>query len=586
VRRSLLSILAVALLLGGWNACAAQEAPAAGLKPLVTVSFSGYDELKADIEFIGKLGDNAELAQGLEGMLKLFTQGQGLAGLDTTKPWGAVMLTDGQQAFPVYGFVPVTDLKQLLSVVGPLLPGGPPEEAADGVYELDLDGPTVFIQEKGGWALITSSREDLANVPADPLKVLGGLHQKYDLAVRASIQNVPLIFRQMFFEQIQAGAEVGMERLPGESDEDYAIRQGVTKKMMQQLNTTVNQLDEVLIGWAIDRQTGNSYIDFQVTAVAGTKTAAQFAQVTAAKTNFAGFDLPGAALTGNWAGTVTDADVAEAKNGLANLRATALKELENQDLSADELQLAKQLLSDLLEVLEKTIESKTMDGGLALMLKSGGLTFVAGGAIADGAKLEKALKQLAVEIQKEEPNLLKGDPYLLKLDAETHQGVRFHTLAIPTDEMDDENVTKLFGDTLDVVLGISETSVYLSAGRDAASTLKQVIDGSKANPGKDIPPMRISLAATPIAQFVAAVAEEEEVQQMAAMVAAMLAQTDGKDHLTLTSQQIPNGAVVRLEIEEGLLKLLGSLGQMFGGMAAPGGPGAPGEVPPPDDTTF
>ena len=81
MRRTLLSALVVALLLGGRSACPAEETPAAGLKPLVTVSFAGYDELRADIEFVGKLGNNPQLAQGLEGMLKDMTQGQGLTGL-------------------------------------------------------------------------------------------------------------------------------------------------------------------------------------------------------------------------------------------------------------------------------------------------------------------------------------------------------------------------------------------------------------------------------------------------------------------------------------------------------------------------
>lgn len=582
MRRILLSTLVVALLLGGWNAAAAQVAPTAGLKPLVTVSFSGYDELKADIEFLGKLGNNPLMAQQLEGTLKLFTGGQGLAGVDTTKPWGAVVQTDGRGEFPIYGFIPVTDLKQSMTLVAKLQLAKPQESG--GVYEIETEGPILYVQQKGGWAFIASSREELAQMPADPLKVLGGLNQKYDLAVRASIQNVPPALRQELVEQLRVGAEAGMPRLPGESDEDYDVRQGVTRQMIQQLDAMVGDLDEVLLGWAIDRQTGTSYLDLQVTAVAGSKTAAQFAQAATAKTNFAGFDLPGAALKANSAGALSDSDVAEAKKAIADVRPKALEELKNQGLSADELKLASEVLSSLLDVVEKTIENKTVDGGMALLLKPGALTFVAGAAIADGAKLETMLKKLAAETQKKEPEIAK----LLTLDAETHQGVRFHTLAIPTAQFDDEVAVKLFGENIDVVVGISETSAYLSVGRDAASTLKQVIDQSKAQPDKQIPPMRISLAAGPIAKFVAEITEDEMGKQMATMIGAMLEKSGGKDHLTLTSKPIPNGAAVRLEVEEGLLQVIGSLGQMFGGLAAPGPlpPGLPGGVPTQEDSPF
>ncbi len=561
MRKTLLSALVVALLLGGHHLCPAQVTPGAGLKPLVTVSFAGYDELRADIEYVGKLSNSPQLAQGLEGMLKMMTGGQGLAGLDTKKPWGAVVQTDGQQSFPIYGFVPVTDLKQLMGAIGRLLPGGPPAENG-GVYEIATEGPTLLVQQKGNWAFIATNPQDLASAPADPQKVLGTLSQKYDLAVRASIQNVPVMFREMVIQQMKAGAEIGMVRLPDESDEDFALRQGVSRRMIEQLTTMINDLDEVLIGWAIDRQAGSSYLDLQVTAVAGSKTAAQFAQQQAtAKTNFAGFDLPGAALTGNWAGTLSDSDVTQAKDSIASIRVAALSELKNQGLSADELTLATQLLNDLIDVLEKTIEGKKADGGLALVLKPGALTLVAGGAIAEGDKLEATLKRLVAEVQKEEPDVAQ----LLKLDAGTHQGVRLHTLSIPTAEMDDEMATKLFGPTLDVVLGINNTSVYVSVGRDAQSTLKQVIDQSKVQANKEIPPGRITLAATPIAKFVADVADDEMAQQMAAMIGAMLEQTSGKDHVILTSKPIPNGTTVRLEVEEGLLKVLGSMWQMMGG---------------------
>ena len=59
----------------------------------------------------------------------------------------------------------------------------------------------------------------------------------------------------------------------------------------------------------------------------------------------------------------------------------------------------------------------------------------------------------------------------------------------------------------------------------------------------------------------------------AAALAKALEKADGKDHVTLTTKPVTNGFRVRLEAEEGLLKLLGSQGPKFG---APG----PGMEPP------
>ena len=120
MRKTLLSVLAAAVLLGAANFGLAQSQ----MKPLVIVSFAGYDKLKADIGVIGRLGGNPNFADGLEMMLKMMTQGKGLTGLDTKRPWGIVCSAGGRdweqrysivdQIGPIYGFVPVTDLKQLM----------------------------------------------------------------------------------------------------------------------------------------------------------------------------------------------------------------------------------------------------------------------------------------------------------------------------------------------------------------------------------------------------------------------------------------------------------------------------------------
>jgi len=566
VRRILTPTLAVAILLGASVVCPAQDTAAGTAKPLLTVSFSGYDELLADIKFIGKVGDNPKLAEGIEALLKMATKDKGLAGLDTTKPWGVVIQAEGEK-FPVLGFVPVTDLQKLLDLLEES--DIKAEDAGDGVFQVETPAKTVFVKEKGGWALFADSSGGLADAPDDPVAMLGGLHEKYDLAVRVSIKNIPPQQRQRAITQLKAGINLASQQGPDETDEQYAIRTGIAKQMLDQLDAVLKELDELVVGLAIDRQSGTSYLDMQVTAIEGTKTAAQFANMRQTKTDYIGFNLPGAAVTGNWAGTLSDADVTQAKSSIATIRTAALKELKQQDLSDDDRQLAIGLLTDLLDVLEKTIESKKSDGGMVLKLAPQAVTFAVGGAIAEGDKLEKVIKQLAAVVKKDQPELVET----LKLDAETHKGVRFHTLSLPVPE---EEAVKFFGEKVSVVVGINQQSVYLAAGRNAAELLKQVIDRSADDPGKEIPPTRIAVAGTPIAKFVAAVADEN-VKPLATMVAGLLEQSEGKDHITITTKAIPNGAATRLEIEEGILKVLGQLGQMLspGGPAQPGQPAAP-----------
>ena len=123
----------------------------------------------------------------------------------------------------------------------------------------------------------------------------------------------------------------------------------------------------------------------------------------------------------------------------------------------------------------------------------------------------------------------------------------------------------LVGDTLEVVVGIGDDQLLVAAGRDAAKTLKRVIDQSKAAAGKEVPPLEIKLSAATIAKFIAQVAEDEEVKAKAGRWSAEIWKKAGKkDHVIMTTKPIPQGVRMRLEFEEGLLKALGSLSPMGG----------------------
>jgi hypothetical protein len=88
--------------------------------------------------------------------------------------------------------------------------------------------------------------------------------------------------------------------------------------------------------------------------------------------------------------------------------------------------------------------------------------------------------------------------------------------------------------------------------------------------------LNLSIALGPVAKFVAEIGDDQ-TRPMAVVLSTLLAQSGGKDHVTLVSTAIPpRGLQVRLELEEGIIRVLGMFSQM-GGMMGPGGPGgAPG----------
>jgi len=318
-------------------------------------------------------------------------------------------VTNGPLPFEIYGFLPITDLKQFIEVVKAIPQLNGALKVNGDVYELQLGGPPVYVKQIANWAVVTNKTENLAKAPADPLTLLGDLPKNYDLAVRLSVKNAPKEFRDQAVAGLRAAAEAGTRQMPGESDDDYAVRVNMARHAVESLSAMVDDLDDVLLGWNFDPTAKTTHLDVETTAQAGTKLANRFAQMKPGKTNFAGLLVSNPAATANLTRALADEDVTEVKNALAAARKSLLKTLQNKKLPEAETKLATQLLSDVLDVVEKTVEGKKIDVALMLALDPGAATLVAGGTIADGAKLEKALKQLVDRVQQEDAQVAKSD---------------------------------------------------------------------------------------------------------------------------------------------------------------------------------
>jgi len=99
----------------------------------------------------------------------MVTQGKGLAGLDQKQALGAVVLSDGSEDFTTYGFLPVSDLNQLMELMkNPVTNESP--KAEDGVYEIQLGMVSLYATQKGNWAYVSDKKETFTAVEGDPAK--------------------------------------------------------------------------------------------------------------------------------------------------------------------------------------------------------------------------------------------------------------------------------------------------------------------------------------------------------------------------------------------------------------------------------
>lgn len=548
LHRAPAALLCAAILCLAPAAARAQE-----MKPLFLVSLSGYDALKADIGYVGKIVGQPELAQSLEGVLSLFTQGQGLAGLDKSQPWGASVRSDGAQ-FQVLAFVPVTDVKKLMTALSGVI-GQAREE--DGVYEIERETMTLYLKESSGWAYVSQTPEGLENLPEDPASLLGRLPKQYDAAVRFSWQNIPEQFRQMGMDQLRAAAQQASQRQPGESDQAFADRQRLQGDMQAQfavMEELLSGLDEMIVGLAVDESAQQVYLDFAYTALEGSSLAQQIADSQAAESFFGGFVDDDAVAFMHVNQAIDETTRGQLTTQVEAARTQANSQIDgNAGMPAEAKSAIKGLLGQVFDVITATIAEGHLNGGF-IVQGEGPFTFAAGGVISGGSGLEQSIKQ-AVALGQGQP----GFP-TVELDKEQFQGLNIHQIrmVIPPQNQSPE-LTKVLGNEAVLTLAFSDDRAFIAIGADGIDVIKKVVTDSAAS-GSELPPMELSVKLGPIMDVVGALVSNNPTIDM---MVESLGDTN-QDHVRILTRFIKRGQMVRFTLEEGVVKMLIGAAQSAG----------------------
>lgn len=548
MKNTFLSLVALGLLLGSTNRLLAQDAP----KPVLVVSVSSYDELLKDIDYVGALIDKPNMAQTIEGLLGFFTAQQGLAGLDKSKPWGAVVATDGN-SFPKAVFLPVSDLPKLLGALQAFV--SEPKDAGDGVLEVEVkaNAMPLFLKAKNGWAYIGQSTADLATLPEDPTTLLAGLDKQYDIGIRAFVQNVPEIYRQLAVSAITDGVEKNMQRLPDEDDAAYEQRKKFAQAQLQAVVTSINDIDQLTVGISIDRDAKKVALDFGSTVVAGSASAAQLADNKDLKSQFGGFfdseALFGMATTSKLDAMGTEQALAQ----LAGAKAQLVQELnKSEEFPSDEAKAQViSIVSDGFDLFGNMIKSGRMDLGISVV-GTGPVTLLVGGHVGDGAAVPPLVEKIAKLVE------MEGHLASFEKDVAKVGDVTFHKLALKAPEGGDaDKVAKLLGPgDIQIFVGVGKESAYVAAGGDGMKHIQAAIAKSAAAADSVVMPVQMTVSVASILKL-ALLADDSkpELADMAAML-----QEAGNGHVRLLYKPLPNGAMAHLEIEEGVIRVLGKVG--------------------------
>lgn len=540
------------------------------LQTVAAAALSGYDALIGDVRFVGELAGYPGAADMAEGMLAMATQGRGLAGmgLDTTRPLGVVLQTDGSNFAPM-ACLPLADTEPLMEMLEAFQLDY--DELGDGVVQLEMPEQTVYFKQMGEWTYVAQSPDAFDSAPADPLPILSELVSEYDLGIKAFVQKVPPMYRQVALNALRSGMEQGLEQEDEESDEDYQQRVEMAEAQIDQLSNLIEEVEEFTVGWNLDAQSESTYLDIVITAAPDTDMAAALAVYDDTSNSFAGFwDATAAAGfvgSSKSAPEVIEKQRSQLEAQVKVFRTQMERGIEDQEefSSPEDKEKLKAAANDLMDAYQALLlDGRGNMAGSVTLDEETGLSVKAGGYVPTPEKLESALKN-AVAVLESKPDF-PG----IEWDADEHAGIRFHLLSAPLPP-EAAAATPLLGDKIEVAFGFADQAVYMGVGNDAIAQIKSAFDDSRARDGEETPPFEFFVSLGQMIEAAMPMADADARPIMQLVMDAIEEQPEGTDHVRISGEEIEQGVRIRYLAESGVLKAAAAAAAAAQAQAAGGG---------------
>jgi hypothetical protein len=547
LRLALLVPIAALLLL----AAPLAQAIAQNAKPVAIVSIASVEKNLSDIVYLTKI-------VGMEdtGKTAMLFGNALTAGMDKTRPSGLFVMPAGSE-FHAVAFIPVTNLKLLLEVHKEQV--GEPKDVGNSILEIGT-AQTAYVKEQNGWAFIAEKQEQLAVLPADPAALLGDMPKTYNVAGRILVQNIPAELKKFALDQIKAGFTQAMQAPAAQADPNRAQMELLFKTYMDQIERAMNETEDITIGLAVNTEAKNVSLDVGITARGGTDMAKRMAMQSDLKSAFAGFLQPGAAFTMNYAAVLPENEIAQAKEMLKGQRAQIATQFANtpalQNMTPEQKAALEKMIGQVYDLMEQAISSGKSDGGAVVVLGPQSFAMAAGGFFPDGAALEKVVKDFADFIKANPaPNV---PPPEITLNAGTIGDVKLHRGSMALNEQA-AGLKPVFGDKFEFVVGTGKTSGYLAAGKDCEGLLKKVIERSAAEAGKPVQPMQMTVSVLPMLKFYQSLDAGNPL--VIGLISSL--EQEGGDKLTITSTATTRSGTMRIEVQEGIIRVVSDAAKML-----------------------
>lgn len=532
--------------ISGWLAMTALAIfvpPVSAADPAIVVSLKSIEELLADATYIGETVNQPDAGEAAQALIDQFTQGKGLAGVDQTQPLGAfVVITEQGQPLPPVVFIPVSDQKAFLGLLGQFFPEV--DVTDDGLVTLkNPQFPPLAGKFEEGYffaSQLAPALEDLP-VPAD------FVDPDADIAVELVISQVPDPLKQAFLQQVEAGARAAGER-PADPVEAAGFDLG-QKLAFGALKSFVTDGERLSLTLDIDSEAGTFAVNLGASAQADTAMAAAIESYRKSTSSFAELLPADSLMTFTFSTPLAEELQASLATIFEEGSKQADEELENDpSLKTDaEKQIAKDVKNQLMAVLIDTVKSGRLDLALAVGGTSkDDMSVLALQRIVGGQKIKGLLAKYGDELQKSAP-----DAEALKLNIATVGTASIHEIRVP-----DSSDNPIKGP---VHIGLGDDFLLASSGGESLETATAL--AKKLTAKAPARPRRGAEKRAPISlrmKMSSAMAISGEVPDDV-VAEALETYKDGGDEMALEITADDGLIQLHLEIEEGVLTLGSSL---------------------------
>lgn len=436
--------------------------------PALILRLRSIDSLQADVKYLLKAAGQADKADQVDELLKVYIKD---SGVDTKKPLGGYGWVNNLQSEPTFVFVvPITEQKSFVKKLDGF--GYVPKEES-GVYTLaaPVGKPDMYMRFANSHAYVSNDKAAVK----DATKLLApGLvfdpADKSALAAMIRFGQIPKSLRDEIVDTVSSILELA-KQAKDETPAQEKLKTALINSFGDTLKQVLNEGNELALRFDVDQKAAEVSLDFSLSGQPTSKLAKSIGDLSTSKSLFAGALGYDAAMSFLVNVSLSDS--------LKKAVGPVIDEGIEKALKEEKKEENKVLAEKFLKVLTPTLKSGELDAAVTMRGPDKGdkYSMVFGVKIKDGAAIDKTFRDITKGLKKEEQERIH-------FDAEKIGTVSVHKLDVAKDV--DKKMKELFGDG-PLYLAIRPDAAYFAFGENALASLKEALN---AKPG-----------VAPVAQF-------------------------------------------------------------------------------------